>query len=504
MSAEELRTVVAEAGVMVPRRHQRMLLSILDLDAITVDDIMVPRQEIIGLDLDRSWEDNLAIIQTSPHDRLPVYREYIDNIIGVTRIRDLLPELARGELTQALLLERIREPYFVPEGTPLNKQLLELPAASPPLGVRRRRVRRRAGADHDARHRQRARRRARQRLERRRRRRDEGERPQLRRRRERERAAAESRDELEFADRRPEDVERSHRRAARDDSRDRHGRDRRRTIRSRSSTRASTASRRVRVFAPGSAPAESSRLSAALLSRVHDRERLAQPIDGHHFDSERAPRRVRARHERAFEPVLLRLGEPFFAERHRPHLAREPELAEHDEIRATRDARAELETTASATARSAAVSPTRNPPTMFANTSLSPEANPQCRCRIASSKPEPLRVEALRQPPRRLRLRSIDERLNLDEHGPRAFARHERDAAGNRRAMTREEDRRRILDFAESVLAHHEEAHLVRRAETVLDGAHDAEAAADDRFRNTARYRPCARARAVPRACPPS
>jgi Mg2+/Co2+ transporter CorB len=124
LSVEELRTVVAEAGVMVPRRHQRMLLSILDLDAITVDDIMVPRQEIVGLDLDRTWEENLAVIQTSEHDRLPVYREYIDNIIGVTRVRDLLPELARGELTQALLLERIREPYFVTESTPLNKQLL--------------------------------------------------------------------------------------------------------------------------------------------------------------------------------------------------------------------------------------------------------------------------------------------------------------------------------------------------------------------------------------------
>jgi Mg2+/Co2+ transporter CorB len=124
LSAEELRTVVAEAGVMVPRRHQRMLLSILDLDAITVDDIMVPRQAIIGLDLDQPWERNLTAIQTSPHDRLPVYREDIDNIIGVTRVRDLLPELAKGELTQALLLERIREPYFVPEGTPLNKQLL--------------------------------------------------------------------------------------------------------------------------------------------------------------------------------------------------------------------------------------------------------------------------------------------------------------------------------------------------------------------------------------------
>ena len=124
LSAEELRTVVAEAGVMVPRRHREMLLSILDLDAITVDDIMVPRQEIVGLDLDRTWDENLTVIQTSRHDRLPVYRGDVDNIVGVARIRDMLPDLVRGELTQALLLERIREPYFVPEGTPLNKQLL--------------------------------------------------------------------------------------------------------------------------------------------------------------------------------------------------------------------------------------------------------------------------------------------------------------------------------------------------------------------------------------------
>ena len=124
LSTDELRTIVAEAGVMVPRRHQRMLLSILDLDAIHVDDVMVPRQEVIGLDLDRDWQDNLAIIQESQHDRLPVYRGDVDNIVGVARVRDLLPELVRGELTQAILLERIREPYFVPEGTPLNKQLL--------------------------------------------------------------------------------------------------------------------------------------------------------------------------------------------------------------------------------------------------------------------------------------------------------------------------------------------------------------------------------------------
>jgi Mg2+/Co2+ transporter CorB len=124
LSADELRTVVAEAGVMVPRRHQRMLLSILDLDAVTVDDVMIPRQEIVGLDLDRRWEDNLALIQDSQHHRLPVYREDIDNLLGIVIVLHLLPELARGTLTETSLLQKMREPYFVPEGTPLNKVLL--------------------------------------------------------------------------------------------------------------------------------------------------------------------------------------------------------------------------------------------------------------------------------------------------------------------------------------------------------------------------------------------
>src|SRR5690606_29591343 len=112
LSADELRTVVTEGGALMPSKHQRMLLSILDLDAVTVDDVMVPRQEIVGLDLDRPWEENLAVIEQSEHARLPVYREDVDNIIGVARVRELLPELVRGTLTAARLLERIREPYF--------------------------------------------------------------------------------------------------------------------------------------------------------------------------------------------------------------------------------------------------------------------------------------------------------------------------------------------------------------------------------------------------------
>lgn len=124
LSAEELRTVVAEAGAMVPRRHQRMLLRILDLDAVTVDDVMVPRQDIAEIDLDDDWETNLAMIRDSEFHRLPVCRDGVDNIIGVIQVRRLMPDLARGTLTEDRLVQMMREPYFVPEGTPLTKQLL--------------------------------------------------------------------------------------------------------------------------------------------------------------------------------------------------------------------------------------------------------------------------------------------------------------------------------------------------------------------------------------------
>jgi Mg2+/Co2+ transporter CorB len=124
LSAEELRTVVAEAGAMVPRRHQRMLLRILDLDAVSVDDVMVPRQDIVEIDLADDWEKNLTIIRDSEYHRLPICRDGIDNIVGVIQLRRLLPDLAEGTLNEARLLQMMREPYFVPEGTPLTKQLL--------------------------------------------------------------------------------------------------------------------------------------------------------------------------------------------------------------------------------------------------------------------------------------------------------------------------------------------------------------------------------------------
>ena len=123
LGTAELRTVVTEASSLMPARHQRMLLSILDLEDVTVDDVMVPRQEIVGIDLDEPWKENLALIRDSVYSRLPVFRDDIDEIDGILRIRDIHHALAQGTLTKSVLTEKTHEPYYVPEGTPLNTQL---------------------------------------------------------------------------------------------------------------------------------------------------------------------------------------------------------------------------------------------------------------------------------------------------------------------------------------------------------------------------------------------
>ena len=126
LGIDELRLVVAEAGVMVPQRHQQMLLSILDLEKVTVDDIMVPRNEVVGIDVNDDWDQILNQINQSQHTRMPVYEGELDNIVGILHLKAVARELTRGRFDRELLLElaRAREAYFVPEGTPLNTQLL--------------------------------------------------------------------------------------------------------------------------------------------------------------------------------------------------------------------------------------------------------------------------------------------------------------------------------------------------------------------------------------------
>jgi Mg2+/Co2+ transporter CorB len=126
LSSEELRTVVAEAGAMIPHRHQQMLVSILDLENATVEDIMVPRTEIVGIDVDDDWDKVLEHLRQSQHTRLPVYEGEIDRIIGVLHMKRVVHELARGRLDREALIEAssARDAYFVPSGTTLNTQLL--------------------------------------------------------------------------------------------------------------------------------------------------------------------------------------------------------------------------------------------------------------------------------------------------------------------------------------------------------------------------------------------
>ena len=127
LSSEELRTVVAEAGAMIPHRHQQMLVSILDLENATVEDIMVPRTEIVGIDIEDDWDKVLDQLRQSQHTRLPVYEGEIDHIIGVLHMKRVVHELARGRLDRDGLIDasNARDAYFVPSGTTLNTQLLD-------------------------------------------------------------------------------------------------------------------------------------------------------------------------------------------------------------------------------------------------------------------------------------------------------------------------------------------------------------------------------------------
>ena len=124
LTREELRTVVFEAGARISSRYRKMLISILDLEKVTVDDVMVPHNEIIGIDLDDDDAEIGQIIATSDHSRLPVYRDNIDHVVGILHMRKLA-NLARSDLDKPTLEQLVDEPYFVPEGTPLSTQLVQ-------------------------------------------------------------------------------------------------------------------------------------------------------------------------------------------------------------------------------------------------------------------------------------------------------------------------------------------------------------------------------------------
>jgi len=124
LSSEELRTVVNEAGALIPRRHQEMLISILDLEKVTVEDIMIPRNEIIGINIEDSEKDIITQLTHNQHTRLPVYRDDIENVVGFVHARNASNLFAADTFSKESLLNITREALFAPEGTPLNTQLL--------------------------------------------------------------------------------------------------------------------------------------------------------------------------------------------------------------------------------------------------------------------------------------------------------------------------------------------------------------------------------------------
>jgi Mg2+/Co2+ transporter CorB len=124
LTSEELRVAVSETSGLIPDSHRDMLLSIIDLEKVTVDDIMVPRNEIIGIDLEDDWHETLKLITNLSYTRLPIFSGNIDNLIGIARMRKILPLLLNDEFNPESLVELTRDGYFIPEGTPLTTQLL--------------------------------------------------------------------------------------------------------------------------------------------------------------------------------------------------------------------------------------------------------------------------------------------------------------------------------------------------------------------------------------------
>lgn len=123
LSTEELRTVVREAGLGITRSRQNMLLGILDLEKMTVNDIMVPRNEAVGIDMEDDIDTIINQLRNCHHTRLPVYRGDINHVTGIVHMRSIARLLSRGELTKDALVSACKEPYFIPESTPLHTQL---------------------------------------------------------------------------------------------------------------------------------------------------------------------------------------------------------------------------------------------------------------------------------------------------------------------------------------------------------------------------------------------
>jgi Mg2+/Co2+ transporter CorB len=135
LSREELRTVVHEAGAMIPKKHQDMLVGILDLEKVTAEDIMVPRSDIVAIDINHDWKDIQKQLVNSQHTRVLLYRDSIDDAVGFVHVRDALRLLSKDQFTKSSLLRAVREIYFTPESTPLHTLMYKFQAVKERIGL---------------------------------------------------------------------------------------------------------------------------------------------------------------------------------------------------------------------------------------------------------------------------------------------------------------------------------------------------------------------------------
>jgi len=136
LSKDELRTIVNESHSQISQRNQDMLLSILDLEKVSVSDIMVPRNEIVGIDINDDWKAIIRQLTHSPHGRIVLYRDSLDDAISMLRVREayrLMTE--KQEFTKEILLRAADEIYYVPEGTPLSTQLVKFQRNKKKVGL---------------------------------------------------------------------------------------------------------------------------------------------------------------------------------------------------------------------------------------------------------------------------------------------------------------------------------------------------------------------------------
>ncbi len=135
LSKEELKSIITEAESLMPVRYQKMLLGILDLESATVEDIMTPRNEIVGIDLEDSIEDIITQIKTSPHTQLAVYKKSIDRVVGFLHLRKVLVVVNQDDFDKQAIINLLTKPSFIPENTPVHTQMLRFKSEKIRIGL---------------------------------------------------------------------------------------------------------------------------------------------------------------------------------------------------------------------------------------------------------------------------------------------------------------------------------------------------------------------------------